>query len=278
MSLFKSLENAPKEEKVLLCPKFTNVDLNIQEVHNILSNNIDDTELRIAIKNSYHIFLDDVYLRNEKNRISIIETFTDKRFLKAFIKVLETEQLNDVQKICCNKVAWDYLSSGNVDAEVKELLLSLSYVVNRPLVNVLTTKLDLIGSKLVALARYSSFNERKNVTRVNNILSKINLLSEQQIIDVYAILFRSITSVFEAIMFTVPEDNSQENITKAILDILENIPSSEIRLVLLSYFTNIEYLNIKNLRMDIRKLDPVKYPKILYMIDYLVMNENVTVD
>lgn len=264
--------------------KFTNIDFNLDDIVKKLKS-IDKysyEDLLNIVYNSYETILDDVFMRDQEMRANIIEAFENELFVKAFVEAISKITLTEHQLFSCNKIAWDYISGG-LNKKLKEEFLQLSLIINRNIINILSTKIPMSTAKMIALARFSSMNEKKSATRVNRVLCSIpDQLSVQTIIDIYAVLYKnSVTQLFEAIMYDIGEDTSNlnnfNNITSAIFYILNNMPSNEIRSVLYSYAENYRLLSKNDkLRVDVTEYSIVNnFRRVFDTISYLHDREDV---
>ena len=264
--------------------KFTNIDFDLDDIVNKLKS-VDKysyEDLLNIVYNSYETILDDIFMRDKEMRKSIIEAFENELFVKAFVEGISNSTLNESQLFSCNKIAWDYISGG-YNTKIKELFLQLSLIINRNTINILSTKIPMSTSKMVALARFSSMNDTTSATRVNSVLCSISeQLSTQTIVDIYSILYRtSVTQLFEAIMYDDGDDTvniiNYNNITSAIFNILNNMPGNEIRTVLFSYAENYRLLNRKNkLRVDVTEYCIVNnFKRVFDTINYLHDREDI---
>ena len=258
--------------------KFTNVDFNIDDIVRKLQciDKYSYEDLVNIVHNSYETILDDIFIRNKEMRSNIISAFNNILFVKAFIEVISKSQLSESQLFSCNKLAWDYISSQS-DKEIKELFLQLSMTINRNCINILSTKVNINAAKMIALARFSSTDEKKNASRVNKAICNISdNLSVETIVDIYGILYRYITPpLFEATMYDTVGGNNKNNynnLTSAIFYILNNnMTSVDIRTVLFSHAENYRLLNRKNkLRVNIKDYVVMNnYNRVLETINYL---------
>ena len=264
--------------------KFTNIDFDLDDIVNKLKS-VDKysyEDLLNIVYNSYETILDDIFMRDKEMRKSIIEAFENELFVKAFVEGISNSTLNESQLFSCNKIAWDYISGGH-NTKIKELFLQLSLIINRNTINILSTKIPMSTSKMVALARFSSMNDTTSATRVNSVLCSIpEQLSTPTIVDIYSILYRtSVTQLFEAIMYDDGDSTvnivNYNNITSAIFNILNNMPGNEIRTVLFSYAENYRLLNRKNkLRVDVTEYAIVNnFKRVFDTINYLHDREDI---
>lgn len=204
---------------------------------------IQDRELFALIKSCYENLLNDIVKEEFRSYINL---FTNIRFLTIFIQVMNTVKLPYHSRIHCNKIAYDYLTITRRDPYIEQLLYSLSRTVNRDVIpGLLGIGLPEDLASYMVLARFSSTKELINVKRLNHIIvtSPIHLMTEQTIVWIYEKLFDRVTPLFEGVMFDVVDTNElteeqQEiysTISLAALLILNNMPSPDIRKVLISY-------------------------------------------
>ena len=274
-----------ERDKTVFIPDFPNETTTLKDVALDLKkiDSISDIELIKLIKNDYRIFLDERYLLNYEYRQIIIDIFSNKRFLRSLIDVLSYELLTEAQIICCNKVTWDYMSqNSNRDQEISDLLLTLSDVINRHVVKMITAYIPIVSiAQLITLARYSSFKEEKNINRVNRVIVKYAKgISIQQIVNVYGIIFRNtrISIVFSSIMldtdtkgFTSEELERYSAISVAILEILEQgMSSKDIATILRVYASQFDTIDgSKQYRFSMYSNSQTDYPRIYAVLDQL---------
>ena len=156
-----------------------------------------EDELRKLVKCSYQSILDHIAARTD---LSYIRSFTNKRFLQILIQVLSNEpSISSSNVRCCNKLAYDYITSTAVNPNIRSLLFSLSKVVNRTKIQqLLGIGLTEELSAYLALAANSDTNGIVNVMRVNFILLQqpVVVMSIQYIVNIYEKLFDSAKDIF----------------------------------------------------------------------------------
>lgn len=251
MSLFKSLDSVPKstESSVKTIPKFTNVEYTVATFVNKLKeiNTLSDKEIQSIIFRQYEMLLDyDLFLVNPESRQVAQQMFMNEKFLTNLIDCVPNLHLNEHQVICCNKLAYDYIAfhkASECNPTIRALLMELSFRVNLSIVLPLSAIIGLDSAKYLAMLRKSSFKEEKSVARVNRFLIRSGLeLREQDMINIYSKLFERVTNLFIVTMFDIPEDDLNnleyfryDEMSKSMIDILDNMPSGEIVKVLKSY-------------------------------------------
>jgi len=213
---------------------------------------LSDRELFILVRDSFDSVLKQIFSNKDQDYLKII---TNTKFLIALHQVVSNINLNHTQRMQCNKLAYDYFTSENNDPYIKQLFFALSKSVNREIIGALCS----IGlgedlASYLALARFSSEKEIINVKRLNFIIvsSSVDIMTEQMIIRIYEKLFDSVTPLFEGIMFDGLDMDDEyisesmnliySTISLAILEILNNMPSQDIRKVLISYQGDYEAL------------------------------------
>ena len=249
---------------------------------------IDDAKLYEIIKSSYYNILEDLF-----NNVGDIykQHFQDKRFLNTFIKVLQSCDTFPIElRTYCNHLAYDYLTLPGASKFMKELFLIMSKTVNRDIIPTLLAigLEDSLAIKL-SLARYSSFNERINIQRVNVILvNYFNAETEvEDIVKIYGKLFDRIGVLFTTVMFspiqtdTVTDELSHEEydmievdglLGLAVLDILVTQPVDVIVAVLKMYsneFVTLHNSDPKSVRFSMHKLS-TDFDRLEYVMDNLI--------
>ncbi len=253
-------------------------------------NNYSDQEIYNTILGSITMILTEIFTNKNDNKADYLKLITNKRFLTIFIRAVDSygAKLTYDEKIRCNKLAYEYLIDENGDEEIRSLFFSLSKVVNRESVSLLTS----IGipEKLAdyfALARYSSQKEVVNVKRLNFLLmnSDPELINLQMIIYIYEKLFDHVLPLFEGIMTDSIDDDADymtdemwlvySNISLAILEIVNNMPSEMIMTILRAYNETYYklYGDVKP-RFNINGISD-DYIRILRCLEFLKMQENI---
>ena len=270
-------------------PEFQETDITFAQVNKKVhdSNTLNDKQLRDMIKDSYKTFLDKEYIDDRRYRQEVIDAFCNTRFLEALVDVMRNEYSNLTydEKVCCNKITWDYKCQKEQNDEIRSLLTSLSDVINRDLVILLSTIVSYDTATLIALARYSSFDIKKDINRVNFILVKFTTtISVQNIIDIYSYLYKSdsFSRVFGTIMFdsNTSNLNSEElerygRISIAVLTILEKGMSSKgISIVLRNYANSCAFYPNMKKRFSMWGNSKSDYPRVYAVLQSL---ENIGV-
>lgn len=247
-SLKKSLESSElsrEHSSELMTPIFRSVEYQISTIVEKITNinTLNEEEIKSIIVRQHQTILNyDLFLASDESRGYVQKLFTNKRFLQIFLQVIGFLQLPYDEIVCINKLAYDYYIIPGKDPEISDLLLQISYQINNILVIRLSGKLGINGARVLSMIANSSFKEEKNVHRINTFLVKYGELSVQDIVDIYCILFERFTYPF---IFSMLEskpsglNKSQlicfDNISLALLSILDSMTSEDIKRVLYDY-------------------------------------------
>ena len=209
-------------------------------------NNYSDEDLFVLLSNNLRRVLLNIFEKEDQNYIKII--ISDK-FLRVLIRVVNSIEIDYMNKIYLNKICYDYLTldDKSINPTICDMIYQLAKITNKKHIPLL------IGSGIpekvscyIVLSRFSTNNEFSNIIRMNFVImnAKCNF-TEQMIVDVYQHLFDRVTMLFEATMFDVLDtteewyteeiDERYSLITNAVLDILNSLPSDAIKRVLTDY-------------------------------------------
>jgi hypothetical protein len=185
----------------------------------------------------------DNFLSSKESRSLALKLFTNKRFLICFLDVIRLLSINEHEKICINKLAYDYYCLPDKNEEISNLLFQLTTEVNGKEVVILSGILGLSDAKILSMLRNSSFEEAKVVPRVNNFIVQIPYeLTMKNLADIYCNLFPRVTTLFVQTMlqvknpgYSIFESKRFDEISIIMLEIVNSMPSSEIKKVLESY-------------------------------------------
>lgn len=253
-----------------------------EKIKNI--NNLQDIELIQLIRSNYS------FIFNIEDK-EIVQLFVNERFLNCLIDVVTYNPLSVIEKITCNTIIYEYIVLlGGDNQRIRSLLIKLSKVVNRELVNILLSmRLSSELASCIAFTRNSSMIEEVNVKRINFLLSQQNI-EYNDLKQLYRILFgQNIFFLFTYTMFDVYKSledwmttefiQSHNNISRIILELLEEQSYSDIRVILSSYTKDFHLSHnsdISNVRFRIRDYSK-EYPRINYVIYHLAQFEGVYV-
>lgn len=282
----KDISKEPKREMVQV-KLFNNPAYNPLVLKEKLYNldSLQDKELFEVLRDSYESILSDIFV--DKNEY-YLHLFTNPRFLSIMIQVISSvNNISHTNRTYINKIVYDYLTLDKKEAYIKQLMFSLSKMVNKDIL----PRLFGLGLQeelaiYLALARFSSQKEIVNVKRVNFVImtSPIEVMTEQMIVYIYEKLFDRITPLFVGTMIdNCKQDMSQEmeeiysTISLAVLDILNTMPSNDIRKVLISYVGDYQAVYYKSgYRFSMQCLSN-DYSRINQVVQALYTNENIYV-
>lgn len=254
--------------------------------------NMTDQELYNLVASSYNIVLSYAKQNSDYMAISVVWTlFNNPRYISTLVNVFGNVQLDVDQIICCNRIIYDYttLQNNNSNAIVKISINSLAQIVNKPIIDNLSSINILSRDELamVAVCANSSQIQLINVKRLNlyfinsNDENKYNVFT---IVSIYQELFYNcVTQLTEGIMFDAwskeelnnlseAQQNIYYTINEALLCLLEQAPSQVIYQVLKSYCT--DYYNNGNGMYRFSMVLSGDYPRINEIIS-LLEKENI---
>lgn len=257
-----------------------------------------DSDLAVLVHQNYTTILDAINNMppesqdvNNPYYVSLVGLFTNMRFVTILCNILRNEKqlLGLDRTIYLNRIIYNYTTvPAKKDITIERLLIDLGDIINADDLPILL-QIGLprnIASK-IAVARRSSKNEEICIKRVNLIIyntGDLSIMNEQMIVDIYQYLFNnSVSSLFNGIMFDVYSKQDLNNATEdqreiyslcvtAVLELLKNMPTASIRMVLSSYsmaFIN----NPRPVRCSLNLSND--YYRINEVIDYLEKNEGI---
>ena len=258
-------------------------DTIVSKIKNI--DNIDDNHIKDIIKRQHSLILNyDLFLMESETRKEAQTLFSNKRFLSNLLDIIGLLDISYHEKICLNKLAYDYYQNDIKDPEVSNLLFQLTTAVNGKDVVVLSGILGMSGAKTLAMIRNSSFKEEKCIHRVNTYIIKCGMnLSTQSIINIYCFLFDRFSTLFNYTMLesapselslTPSELNNYNSISLAIIAILDSMTSNDILTVVRNYaymITNVSVNVVPRFR-----LDTIQNPRIKEAVTQVKVEENLS--
>ena len=258
-------------------------DTIVAKIRNI--DNIDDNHIKDIIKRQHSLILNyDLFLMDSETRKEAQTLFSNKRFLSNLLDIIGLLDISYHEKICLNKLAYDYYQNDIKDQEVSNLLFQLTTAVNGKDVVVLSGILGMSGAKTLAMIRNSSFKEEKCIHRVNTYIIKCGMnLSTQSIINIYCFLFDRFSTLFNYTMLesapselslTTNELNNYNSISLAIIAILDSMTSNDILTVIRNYaymITNVSVNVVPRFR-----LDTIQNPRIKEAVTQVKVEENLS--
>ena len=251
MSLFPSLqvedESFNKLNQLQQGSLFHSIEYELSDIVKKIKNidNLDENEIKRIIVRQHSMILNyDLFLMSNETRQNAQILFQSEKFLRCFLDVVRLINISSHEKICINKLAYDYYINPNgCNNVISDLLYRLTTEVNGKEVIVLSGILGLRDAQILSMIRNSTFNIEKAVHRVNTFLVKCNNdLSVTAITSIYCHLFERFTDVFiytmmepEPISMTPLMKKKYDNISIAILEMMNSLSSHDIRKVLYDY-------------------------------------------
>lgn len=258
-------------------------DTIVSKIRNI--DNIDDNHIKDIIKRQHSLILNyDLFLMDSETRKEAQTLFSNKRFLSNLLDIIGLLDISYHEKICLNKLAYDYYQNDIKDPEVSNLLFQLTTAVNGKDVVVLSGILGMSGAKTLAMIRNSSFKEEKCIHRVNTYIIKCGMnLSTQSIINIYCFLFDRFSTLFNYTMLesappelslTPSEMDNYNSISLAIIAILDSMTSNDILTVVRNYAYMINNVSVNVIPRF--RLDTIQNQRIKEVVTQVKVEENLS--
>lgn len=242
-------------------------------------NTMDDYNLCMFLKNNIEALCQDIM---REQIAPYAGHFQNDKFVNALIKAISSIPINNDIVVACNRVIYDYFTLDNADKHIKQLYLTISKIVNKDLIaSLMSIGLDEDTASNLAICRHSSMNEKTNVKRLNFTIyfKDSEMMTEQKIVWIYEKMFDRVSDLFQAIMFEVYTPQQEEvfnrffpenysTVSLAILCILNNMTSLNIRRVLLGYYSEWEYKGKPRVRFSMRALSN-DYSRIINVVESL---------
>lgn len=275
---FQKASQMPPSSPKLVNTNFDQLNKNAFKLSIPSIDTMDEHNLAILIKNNLDIISKDII----DGDTAYAPLLTNPKFISSFIRAVNSVPIDYTLQIACNKITYDYFTSDNPDPSIKQQYLSMSRIVNREAINkLISIGLDENTACNLALCRYSSANEKTNVKRLNFAIypRDPNIMTEQMIVWIYEKLFTRISDLFQATMFEVYNEQQQyefgedfmENygtVGLAILVILNNMTSENIKKVLIGYEAEWQYNDYPMVRFSLHALS-ADYSRISRVVEYL---------
>lgn len=293
MSLFPSLYNDNDKSfddlnQLQQGSLFHSIEYELSDIVKKIKNieNLNESEIKKIIIRQHSMILNyDLFLMSNETRQDAQTLFKNEKFLKCFLDVIRLISLSSHEKICINKLAYDYyINPYGCDSRVCDLLYQLTTEVNGREVIVLSGILGLRDAQILSMIRNSTFNIEKAVHRVNTFLVKCNNdLSVSNIISIYCHLFERFTDVFiYTMMESKPNGMSPlmkkkyDNISIAILEMMNSLTSADIRKVLYDYGYILSMVKVNTkIRFALRTAE--RYNRIISVIKSIEIQDNIKI-
>ena len=266
---------------------FHTIEYEISDIVNKIMNinNLDEEEIKKIIIRQHNMILNyDLFLMSPDTRTQAQVLFTNKKFLKCFLEVIRLLNISQHEKICINKLAYDYYIIPNNNPEISNLLYQLTTEVNGKEVIALSSIIGMNESRILAMIKNSTFKEEKAVHRVNTYIIKCNFdLSVKDIIIIYHHLFERFTNLFIYSMMEAKPNNLSpienkkfDNTSIALLEMLNSLPEMDIRKVINDYAFTLKMVKTDTVvRFAIKSA--VRFTRIISVIKQVEIAENINI-
>ena len=237
------------------------------------------------IRKHHEYILNQIFLKDNKIALDFITNLENLDILTKVIGNTPVQDISIDERNMCNKLVYDFFIYPDAKLDIakfnkeKIYYIALAKSVNRMVIPKISAIYPEELACLLTICRHSSRSEDKNIKRINTILMKQNeqLITEQSIVNLYLTLFDRVTPLFEGIMKDVRNktkmtDMEQEiygRIDLAILDILNEMPTSEMRKVLSSYAELYKLGYLKQVKFPIYSANNADYSRVIEVVDQL---------
>ena len=208
------------------------------------------------------------------------------KFVRSYQALMMSLPLTLELRLFANKLTYDYQILDGHDTNILEVFKSVSRHVNMSIVDSLCAlNIPRVIADDLCVCRYSSRHENTNVRRLNFCMCRYNaeIFTDQMIIHVYEKLFDHVLELFISTMLEVYSNSEMDdlgnefrdiygNISLAILAILNNMSSLQIRQIILTYMDRYQswYEKTHELpRFTLRALS-YDYARIVNIVDKLM--------
>lgn len=243
---------------------------------------MDENSIILLIKNHIDVIVE----RTLSDDTSMGSILSHPKFVNAYYKAMKMIPIDYDRRLFCNKLTYEYSIIDNYDKEILKKFREISSYVNADIVRKLTNKgVPIRAANDLVTCRYSSRRENVNIQRLNFNMCKYSseTFNEQMIIWVYEILFDRIGELFITSMLEVYSEEEMDdlaldfrdiygNVSLAILTILNNMPSTSIREIILKYIDRyVAWYRVKHElpRFTLRSLS-YDYERISRVVDKLL--------
>lgn len=289
MGFFKSLDNIqPEIENAPIGVNFSTVEYTFDSfLKKIEDGSMSDNKIQSNILYSYNTYLDYDNFKDIKTRTVFQSLWTNVRFLKNFLEVLKNnsaivESLKTFKLTTINTIAYDYYCATNndmKDSEVLNLLLDICRLVDMKYVVTLCTIMDVNSALFITMSRFSSFDQDKCVHRLNDFIIRLGYeFTIRDIVYIYSRFYNEgFSSLFnytmicdDTVQYKEPGDKKNyDNISLAIINILNSMTSDEIYKVLKQYGNYVALMNKgTSVRFSLRSLS-TDYSRVTDVVEKL---------
>lgn len=283
MGYFQSIDNLKSDNEVLNAPKFSTIGFSHSSFLNKLEDgSMSDMKIQAEILNGNYFNMD--YFNDPGSREVFQRIWTNKSFLRNLFILLDSNKLyrdkiilSDITSI--NHTVYDYMVSENADDEIKLLMFDIAKVIDYVYILKLCTIMPMETARLMSLAKFSSFDKKVSVERLNSVICKSGIdFTEENIIYIFSVFYSDRFSILFNVLMTTKQEQFEERIHKkiydmismALLDILNSMTSDDIYKVLYNYASYIELcVPDTEIRFSLRSLSD-DYNRINAMIDELL--------
>ena len=257
----------------------------LELLHNIDSMNEED--IYNLLSKEYPIIFEQIFREKDKSFDFLLES---KKFLIIMTQVVITHPVKYDDLVHLNSFIYNYLVYNDETKEneyLRHLLFMFGEALNKkPVRLLLGCELDNRLAIFLAISLRSSFNQMENIRRFNfsHATAVPHIITVQKAIDIYEVLFDKVTDLIVGTLFdtsissnygnrwVTPEIRmADNNITTAILNILESMVPYEISKVLYSIANEFKWKGCKPglCKINFDHLDRYRYVKTSILVEQM---------
>lgn len=287
MGFFKSLDSIEDIESAPIGVNFSVIEYKPDSfLSKILDGSLSNNKIEEDIRLGYKKYFDYDSFNDPNLRPVFQALWTNVQFLKCVLRVLNNDEkllskvrLHYIKTI--NKIAYDYYADNLEDYKDSEVLNTLLLIANKVNINFvlpLTSIIDKSAAEFIVMARFSSFDNKDCINRLNDFIIGLGYdFAIKDIIYIYSIFYSdNFADLFITTMLDIRESfmnpsehKMYDNISLSILYILGSMESAEIYKVLRRYSEYLMLMNIDtSLRFSLHGLS-TDFERISYIVDTL---------
>lgn len=244
-----------------------------------------------VIRMKLSVILDEIF--NKLNK-PLFTAFWSDAVLLQLPSIIPTMDIKVRDRYHLNKFMYDYfiydelrMTNPNQWEKMNRILYQVSLALNKDAISKLractSEQLEEELASHIVVARYSTDNITKAVKRIHTTMFHWNVLqfTEQLMVDIYINLFDRISPLFIGIMSDyrdmrrvgLNESEFWGTIDLAILNILENMPSSEIEKVYRDYREALKFGIITKPKFNILSSNSIDYGRTMAVIERVLSED-----
>lgn len=279
MGYFESLDSNLKLEPAPIGVSFSTLEYTHDSfLDKLAKGEFSPTKIKSIIESNVPSYFDYGNFSDIKTRKNIQAIWTNITFLSNVLALLnENEKFR--QKLISNYrrdiniITNDYIRAEEnpvdsgisiyaKDSKITDILFEIACNINAEYIVQLSSTVDIYTAKLLAMAYFCTFDTPQSVRNIIGTLWNGRTFSIEQIIYIFYVFFKdNFADVFiHAMVFhysgssDIEFKTTENNISSALINILNSMSTTEIREVLAKYANYLSFCDVKNLRFSLKHL------------------------